>query len=208
MKSIRSLLGALALGATALSAVPASGATITGGTTAVTLTSAPTLTALGLTVAPTGTATVAIDGSGLPVATFPITGGTIAGGNAIIEHVGSGLLFTAGTSSLEIGNFRINTASSLLTGDAIANGTALGVVPLFTIGAGSTLLLTAQGSGAFRTVFNADVAAGTQIGVAAVNPIAAAVPEPATWALMILGFGAVGAAMRRRTSVRVRFAHT
>lgn len=29
---------------------------------------------------------------------------------------------------------------------------------------------------------------------------AAAVPEPATWAMMILGFGLVGAAMRRRSS--------
>lgn len=36
----------------------------------------------------------------------------------------------------------------------------------------------------------------------------AGVPEPATWALMILGFGAVGGAMRRRQSVaaKVRFA--
>jgi hypothetical protein len=31
---------------------------------------------------------------------------------------------------------------------------------------------------------------------------AAAVPEPATWALMILGFGVVGYAMRRRPAVR------
>jgi len=31
---------------------------------------------------------------------------------------------------------------------------------------------------------------------------APAVPEPGTWALMILGFGVVGYAMRRRTSVR------
>lgn len=36
----------------------------------------------------------------------------------------------------------------------------------------------------------------------------AAVPEPSSWALMILGFGAVGGAMRRRQSVaaKVRFA--
>lgn len=39
-------------------------------------------------------------------------------------------------------------------------------------------------------------------------PIPGGVPEPATWALMILGFGAVGGAMRRRQAVaaNVRFA--
>ncbi len=35
---------------------------------------------------------------------------------------------------------------------------------------------------------------------------AAAVPEPASWALMIAGFGLVGAATRRRPSVRVTYA--
>ncbi|WP_375420282.1 PEPxxWA-CTERM sorting domain-containing protein [uncultured Sphingomonas sp.] len=33
-----------------------------------------------------------------------------------------------------------------------------------------------------------------------------AVPEPATWALMLVGFGLVGAAMRRRSAVRVTYA--
>ncbi len=33
-----------------------------------------------------------------------------------------------------------------------------------------------------------------------------ALPEPATWAMLILGFGVVGGAMRRRQRVRVRFA--
>lgn len=34
----------------------------------------------------------------------------------------------------------------------------------------------------------------------------ASVPEPATWAMMILGMGAVGFAMRRRRSVKVSYA--
>jgi hypothetical protein len=36
--------------------------------------------------------------------------------------------------------------------------------------------------------------------------VAGAVPEPATWAMMIGGFGMVGGAMRRRRSVKVSFA--
>lgn len=38
-----------------------------------------------------------------------------------------------------------------------------------------------------------------------VNPVAP-VPEPATWALMIVGFGAVGSSMRRRKTTTVSFA--
>jgi hypothetical protein len=38
------------------------------------------------------------------------------------------------------------------------------------------------------------------------NPFSAAVPEPAAWALMLTGFGLVGAAMRRRAKVAVTFA--
>ncbi|MFD1787300.1 PEPxxWA-CTERM sorting domain-containing protein [Sphingomonas floccifaciens] len=33
----------------------------------------------------------------------------------------------------------------------------------------------------------------------AVPPVQTAVPEPATWAMMLLGFGAIGASLRRRT---------
>lgn len=40
-----------------------------------------------------------------------------------------------------------------------------------------------------------------------ISAVAAAVPEPATWAMLVLGFGAIGFALRRREQgVRVRYA--
>ncbi|QJU57858.1 esterase-like activity of phytase family protein [Sphingomonas sp. AP4-R1] len=45
----------------------------------------------------------------------------------------------------------------------------------------------------------------TQFIVLGVNETSA-VPETATWAMFIIGFGAVGGSMRRRTTTRVRFA--
>lgn len=47
--------------------------------------------------------------------------------------------------------------------------------------------------------------ANTGQGAFLVDDIAAAVPEPATWLMMILGFGLVGSQLRRR-KVKVRFA--
>ena len=45
------------------------------------------------------------------------------------------------------------------------------------------------------------------LGVSSLGTIAGGVPEPSTWALMILGFGAVGGSMRsRRRSTKVAFA--
>ncbi len=38
------------------------------------------------------------------------------------------------------------------------------------------------------------------------DPQTSAVPEPATWAMMLIGFGMVGAGMRRRVSARVQIA--
>ena len=43
---------------------------------------------------------------------------------------------------------------------------------------------------------------GIQVGIAGLAPPVQGVPEPATWAMMIAGFGMVGAAMRRRTGER------
>jgi PEP-CTERM motif len=39
--------------------------------------------------------------------------------------------------------------------------------------------------------------------LSALNPVSNAVPEPATWAMMLLGFGLVGGTMRRRAAAWV-----
>ena len=54
---------------------------------------------------------------------------------------------------------------------------------------------------AFENQANTAITAGAQI----TGALPAAVPEPGTWAMMLLGFGAVGVAMRRRKpSVELR----
>jgi Domain of unknown function (DUF4394)/PEP-CTERM motif len=49
------------------------------------------------------------------------------------------------------------------------------------------------------TSFVDTIGSGPLIGITATGPV----PEPGTWAMMILGFGLVGASMRRRTRTRV-----
>ena len=197
MTLVHKLLTTAALATAAISAPAGAQATITGGPTDVTLTAAPTLIGLGLDVDPTGTATVTTD-AGIPTFTFPITGGNIDGtGNAIIYHDGSGILFSTATDSLGIGNFVIDTAALLVSGDVTANGSDLGSVGLFTLGTGNSLFLTADAAGAFNSIFGVGGLTGFEVGFATVNAQAAAVPEPGTWMMMLAGFGAAGFALRR-----------
>lgn len=197
MASVRLLVASAGLTAAGMLSAPANATAIVGGTTSVTLTAAPTFTAAGLAVTPTGSAIPTVSGGILTVA-FPITGGTRndSTGALLLNHDGSGLLFSSGSNNLALGNFIVDTAASLVSGNATANGSALGVVPLFNIVAGSSLTLTSQASGAIGTVFSVSLPAGTTIGTARINAVAA-VPEPATWMMMIFGFGVLGLSMRR-----------
>ena len=64
---------------------------------------------------------------------------------------------------------------------------------------------TTNTAGTFR-VLNAGATPFTVAGDVALLPVLPAVPEPATWAMMIGGIGLAGGALRRRRSVTVRFA--
>lgn len=102
--------------------------------------------------------------------------------------------------------------------EAFLNGTSLGSVTVtngitrtsaLTSLAGSGLAVAAGDVLSFRFSKSAGQTFGSLAGISALvdfTPNAVgAVPEPATWGLMILGFGAIGTTMRRRKDTRVSF---
>jgi len=109
------------------------------------------LTSLKLTPAPVGTAK--IEGA---VATFPITGGNVTyytPGSVTpyvqgkIDHDGSGLSLTGGGIKVELTNFVVDPAGSVLTGKVTANGkVAAESAPLFFLD-GRTLKALQTGAG-------------------------------------------------------------
>lgn len=124
-------------------------------------------------------------------------------GNGLFEYLLA--TFDAPVTSVSLDFFANDTSDSnpqLLAFDAMGNQIAIasgGGVPL-----GVPLTLTVGGSGiksvrAYWDEINRSDNGGLD------NLVFAAVPEPATWAMMIAGFGLIGGAMRRRTS-RAAFA--
>ena len=104
-----------------------------------------------------------------------------------VDALGFAPLFTNGTSTGAVldGNLAVNqrTVTSTISGLVLAAGQSFGFRWMDVDSIGSD-----QGLG----VDNLNITAITA---------AAAVPEPATWAMMLVGFAAVGHAMRRRRTI-------
>ncbi|GGI85331.1 hypothetical protein GCM10007973_22400 [Polymorphobacter multimanifer] len=160
----------------------------------------------------TGTASI-VSGSPLTVS-FPITGGSLNSAlSGFILHEGSGVSLTGGSNTLGLSNFIIDTVSQRILGDASLNGSLIANdLSLFTFDLSSvtaaqltdlsspslSLFFTPGAASALTQVFGAPDLAGVQFGLAATGPSVAAVPEPASWAMLICGFGLVGVVARRR----------
>jgi PEP-CTERM motif len=190
---------------------------ITGGVTRVQLL-APIATAVvraGVTPSATGTGNFDLN---TLTFSFPITGGnlvtpTIPG--STIQHNGSGIRFAAGTISIEIGNFLIDTTSLLISGSVRsfnpAQGTALNLlgVPLFALAIGNnpsfpfSVSLTGAAAGALNATFNTTLfSSGLQIGNASTAPLVG-VPEPATYGFIALGIAGMALARRRKLNTQI-----
>lgn len=77
---------------------------------------------------------------------------------------------------------------------------------VFTIAGGNAVNLWSNGDPGTGLTYGVGVTNGTDLlDYATPVSLTAAVPEPATWAMMIGGFGLIGAAMRKRTLPRIAF---
>lgn len=144
------------------------------GATTVTLNTGTIGAVVGLGLTPAAVAPGVLGGNPLQ-ASFPIVGNSKGG---IITHTG-GLSLTAGSKSLALTNYHINTNTGVLTAAAALNGTDLGRIPLFDLGsapaqngcaATAKLTLGTTAAGALTAIFSAPDLTGADFGTACVTP--------------------------------------
>ena len=162
--------------------------------------------------------------NGSAVTTYTESGYTfsaISGSLAVVTQYGSKELGTTSSANVALtysgGTFVLNVLGGLTGGSAGAGSISyLGYLGNSQVSSGSYNYNSVTGAvyvavpvvAVDKIVFslNAGTAPNIAFSLSNVSPAAiATVPEPASWAMMICGFGAIGAAMRRRP-VKVSFA--
>lgn len=124
---------------------------------------------------------VVFNGTGNDLVLFEL-GNILDGWNVTINSITR--TYTSSFTGQQGSQFQINAAAIDLSDFGLANGATL------------SRLLLAPGSGTSTSL----------VGALNSQSVTAAVPEPATWGMMVLGFGAMGFAMRRRHKVAVSYA--
>ncbi len=144
------------------------------GATTVTLNSGTIGAVVGLGLTPAAVAPGVLGGNPLQ-ASFPIVGNSKGG---VITHAG-GLSLTAGSTSLALTNYNIDTNTGVLTAVAALNGSVVGRIPLFDLGsapaqsgcaATAELTLDTAAAGALTAIFGAPDLTGADFGSACVAP--------------------------------------
>ena len=109
----------------------------------------------------------------------------------------SGTIFLTGGGTFTSAEFNLFNA---LAGTSSVGITINGVTQNFALGNGQNFFgISATGGDVITSIaFDTNGTGVTDLRQLRIGGVAAAVPEPATWALMLFGFGAVGVSMRRR----------
>jgi hypothetical protein len=171
------------------------------------------LAALTLAYAPSAQATTFV----LPSANFALTNGTVAspsftafyfnsfGSTGAFDDTFEFTVPQDGLASVSVStSFSGGSSNKLTFTDFIINGTAYALIAS-PGGQSRTIGDIPITSGVLNTIRVIGTITGSGIYTGTVTFTSSPVPEPASWAMMIGGFGLIGAAMRRRTTT-VRFA--
>ena len=140
-----------------------------------------------------------------------------------LPNNGTGILLNDRDTRIQVTDVLLATFTlgSVDVGAATGNGPAVGlnifgflgavqtgVINIASLGSGYTFVNGASLGNIDRLVFDGTGGGGGFVlDNLTLNPAGVGgIPEPSTWALLILGFGAVGAGMRRRSATTVRYA--
>ncbi len=135
---------------------------------------------------PTGTFTTAALEIGNP--------GGIGGGGGFNPGAGTSVTWTLYDLATTINSSQSYSDVSIF--NDLGTGTVYGSVTV----SGATNLVTVSLNSAGLSALNEAANAGTAFNVGGSLSFGDVVPEPASWAMLIAGFGLVGAAMRRRSA--------
>lgn len=199
-------------GTTGLSFTPFS-STVNGGCFGVATFTCSTTNGFPVIGVNTGSSTVSFQTVDLPTNTLYFHPGPgLAGQDAILAFTAP----TSGVYTVDASFFRLDRVPNGGNGVLVtaSGGAGFGFAANLStprdqgFGAGFNSPVTlSQGQQLFFGVNNFGEYSFDSTGLTGSISLAAAVPEPATWGMMIVGFGAVGGVMRRRkTSARIRFA--
>jgi hypothetical protein len=171
----------------------------------------------------TQTNTTVFGNTNLGTNTVAFTGGTVGGGNVISANGGQARV--EGASNLQLSTLQFGLTNQATFNNLefnIFGGTATSVSFTITDNMGDVFTFNnlALGTGenffGFQGIQNEtirNVAFTVNGGIADVRQIrldgfaaTSAIPEPTTWAMMLVGFGAVGYSMRKRTNRKLQLA--
>lgn len=128
------------------------------------------------------------------------------------------LQFDIGTANSGVGVATganvVNFADAIISYTAAGNivygaaNTVFALTPTVTLAPGGLSFTAAEGVNTGTTAISTFAMHEFNFSITYANPVAAAVPEPATWTMMLAGFGAIGFGLRRRAkhTARVTYA--